>query len=150
MKIVFRMLLIYLLFLIETAIGRPSLDLVLLGIVILSLHDSVVYTLIIGIWAGFLLGLVNPLNFGFHITLITTIAFAINSIKRFIYKYKVYYLSIVFLSLLFKYLMLLIFLHSNYNFLSWLLSIAIVLILAIPVDSLINKIFYPTSIFQQE
>jgi hypothetical protein len=150
MKVIFRMILIYLLFLTETAIARPVLDLVLLGVVVLSLHDSAIDALIIGIWAGLLLGLVNPINFGFHITFITIIAFAVNSIRRFIYKYKAYYLSIVFLSLLFKYLMSLIFLRGSHNFLAWLLSIVIVLILAVPLEILIDKIFYPSSMFQRE
>lgn len=150
MKIFYKLLLIYILFLIETAIVQPSLDLLLLGIVILSLHDSLTNSLIISLWAGFLLGLVSPTSFGFHITIMIIIAFACNNIKRFIYKYKVYFLTILFLSLLFKYLVSLIFLHGTPHFLSWLLSIAIILILAIPLESLITKIFYPPSIFQRE
>lgn len=150
MRLFFKLLLIYLLFLIQTAIPRPSLDLVLLGVVVLSLHDTLANSFIISVWAGFLLGLVNPMSFGFHITIMTIIAYACNNIKRFIYKYKVYFLSIVFLSLLFKYLVSLIFLQANPNFLFWLISIAIVLILAIPVESLTNKLFFPSSGSNQE
>ena len=142
MRIIFRLLLIYLLFLIQTAVARPSLDLVLLGLVIFALHDPPSYALITAIWAGFLLGLVNPISIGFHITVLTAIAFACNNIRRIIYKNIFYFLSIVFFALLFKYLLSLIFLRGGPNFLTWLVSITIILVIAIPIESLIINIFY--------
>ncbi|MBS4015525.1 MAG: hypothetical protein KGZ86_03715, partial [Candidatus Latescibacteria bacterium] len=99
MKIVIRLLIIYLLFLIQTAIGRPQIDLIVLALVIFSLHDPVLYALILGIWGGFLLGLLNPISFGIHIIILTTIAFTSSMIRRFIYKDKIYFLIILLLAL---------------------------------------------------
>jgi hypothetical protein len=117
-----------------------------LGLVIFSLHDTPVFSLILGAWAGILLGLISPVHFGFHIFALTTIAFACNNIRRFIYKYKSYFISILLLALLFKYFLSLIFLGAHQSFLSWIVSVIIILIIAIPLENLIVKLFYPTSV----
>jgi hypothetical protein len=142
MKITIRLLIIYLLFVIQTAIGRPQLDLVVLGLIILSLHDPGLYAMILGIWGGFLLGLLNPMNFGVHIIILTTIAFASSTIRRFIYKDKIYYIIILLLALVFKYLVSLIIIRTTQPFSIWLLQVAIILILAIPFEMFFANIFY--------
>jgi hypothetical protein len=149
MKLIFRLLLLYLLFLIQTAIAKPQLDLVVLGLVIFSLHDTPVFSIILGAWGGILLGLVSPVHFGFHIIALTTIAFACNNIRRFIYKYKTYFISILIIALLFKYVLSLIFLGAQQSFLSWLFATLIILIIAIPLENLIIKVFYPAPIFRR-
>lgn len=143
MKLVLRLLILYILFLIQTAIVRPQFDFVLLGLVIFTLHDPSIFSLILGVWVGILLGLINPIYFGFHIIIITLIAFACNNIRRYIYKYKVYFITILFFALLFKYIVSLIFLRSNQSFFVWFLSTVIILTVAIPLESLILKVFYP-------
>lgn len=142
MKIVFRLLLIYILFLIQTAIPRPQLDLVLLAVVILTLHDPPLYALITACWTGFLLGLLNPLSFGFHIVILTIIAYGCNNIRRFIYKDKIYFIVILLLSILFKYITSLIFLEATQSFITWLIATIIILIISVPLESLISNIFY--------
>jgi cell shape-determining protein MreD len=142
MKILIRLLLLYFLFLIQTSIPKPQLDLVLLALVIFSLHDTSLYSLIMSLWSGFLIGLLNPFSFGFHIVIFTIIAFACNNIRRIIYKDKIYYLFILFLSLLFKYIMSTIIMHGQQWVISWCIATIIILILAIPLESLILNIFY--------
>jgi len=142
MKLLLRLLILYILFLIQTAIIRPQFDFVLLGLVIFTLHDSSIFSLILAVWGGILLGLINPIYFGFHIIIITLIAFACNNIRRYIYKYKVYFITILFIALLFKYIVFLIFLRSNQSFFVWFLSTVIILTVAIPLESLILKVFY--------
>ena len=142
MKVVFRLLLIYVLFLIQTAIPRLQLDLALLAVVILALHDPPLYALITACWTGFLLDLLNPLSFGFHIVIITVIAYGANNIRRFIYKEKIYFIVILLLSILFKYITSLIFLKATQTFLMWFIATVIILIISVPLESLITNIFY--------
>ena len=142
MKLFLRILFLYLIFLTQTAISRPQIDLVLLVLVIFCLHDTLLFSLVLGIWSGILLGLVNPVHFGFHIFAFASIAYASNNIRRFIYKNKTYYLVIVLIAILFKYLLSLIFLGAQHSFLSWLLATLIILITAIPLENLIARIFY--------
>jgi hypothetical protein len=146
MKLAFRILSLYILFLIQCAISRPQIDLLILGLIIFSLHDSMIYSLILSAWCGILLGLVNPVHFGFHIFTLTLIAFGVNNIRRFIYKYRSYFISIIILALLIKYIIVLIFIGAQQSFWHWLLSVLIILILSIPLENLITRIFYPPSI----
>lgn len=142
MRIFLRLLFIYLLFLIQTAITRPQLDLVVLLLVIFSLHDSSLYAIICAIWAGFLLGLVNPIGFGIHIAILTVIAFTSSTVRRFIYKDKIYFIVILLLSLFFKYLVSIVFIRSAQPFSAWLLQVGIILGLAIPIETFFVNIFY--------
>ncbi len=149
MKLVFKILVLYVVFLIQTLITQPQVDLVLLILVIFALHDTQADALILGAWAGILLGLTNPMHFGFHIALMTAIAFASNHIRRFIYKYISYFIGIILIAILFKYLIFLIFLGAQQSFLYWLLGTLIVLVIAIPLENLIVKLFYPTPVFER-
>lgn len=142
MKILFRLIIIYMLFLIQTAIAHPQLDLLVLGLVIFSLHDTSLYAVITGIWAGFLLGLVSPISFGIHIVILTAIAYTSSTIRRFIYKDKIYLIIILLLALLFKYIVSLIFIRSIQPFSAWLLQVLIVLVLAIPLEIFFVNIFF--------
>lgn len=148
MKLFFRLLILYVLFLIQTAITRPQLDLVVLGLIIFSLHDTPIYALILGLWSGILLGLVNPVNFGFHIFAFTTIAYTCNYLRRYIYKYKIYFISILFISLSFRYVLTLIFIRAQQSFLMWLLATAVILTIALPLENFFVKIFYTAPIFR--
>ncbi len=142
MKVFLRLLFVYIFFLIQTAIVRPQLDLVLLLIVVLSLHDTPIYAIVSGVWAGFLAGLVNPVNFGIHIVIFATIAFVLSVIRRFIFKDKIYFIAILILSMLFKYLISLIFIHSIQPFSGWLLQLVVILTLAIPLEIFFINVFY--------
>ncbi|MEO0083341.1 MAG: hypothetical protein ABIK33_03010 [candidate division WOR-3 bacterium] len=142
MKLVFKLLFLYLLFLIQTIINRPQIDLIVLGLVIFSLYDTPITAIVLGIWAGFLLGLVNQAYFGFHIIILTLVAYASNNVHRYLYKYKLYFLAIVLLALLFKYLTTLIILRNVQPFGIWLLSTLIMLLIALPLENLIIKMFY--------
>ncbi len=104
-----------------------------------------VYALTLSAWCGILLGLVNPVHFGFHIFTLTLIAFGTNNIRRFIYKYRSYFIIIIILALLIKYILILIFIGAHQSFWHWLLSVIIILILSIPLENLIIRIFYPYS-----
>lgn len=147
MKLVFRLLTLYILFLIQCAISRPQIDLIILGLIIFSLHDSIIFALILSSWSGILLGLVNPVYFGFHIFTLTLIAFGVNNIRRFIYKYKSYFLSIIVVALFIKYILVLIFIGAQQSFWHWLLSVLIILIISIPLENLITRFFYSASVF---
>lgn len=142
MKLIFRLVVMYLLFLIQTAITRPQLDLVLLGLAIFCLHDTLIFSIILGIWCGILLGLTSPLHFGFHIIALTVIAYACNNIRRFIYKYKSYFIGILLITILIKYILSLIFLGAQQSFASWILATLIILLIAIPLENLFIKVFY--------
>ncbi len=142
MKLIFRLVVLYLLFLIQTAVIRPQLDLVVLGLVIFCLHDTLMFSIILGVWCGILLGLVNPLHFGFHIIVLSFIAYACNNIRRFIYKYKSYFIGILIIAILFKYILSLIFLGAQQSFVSWILATLIILLIAIPLENLTVNVFY--------
>ncbi|MCX7785909.1 MAG: hypothetical protein N2201_06785 [candidate division WOR-3 bacterium] len=142
MRLFFSILFIYILFLIQVSFGQFPLDLTILGLVIFSLYDTAVSSLILGIWTGILWGLINPIYFGFPIIITTIIAYACNSIHRFIYKQRVYLIGIVLVVLIFKYLIGLIFTHSQIRFTNWLLSVIVLIAIALPLEILITKLFY--------
>ncbi len=142
MRLFFSILFLYVLFLIQAVLAPFPLDLVILGLIIFSLHDTTVNSLILGIWTGILLGLINPIHFGFHIIVMAVIAYTSNSIHRFIYRQKIYFIGILLVALIFKYLMSLIIAPNPIQFTHWLLSVIILMAIALPSETLIIKLFY--------
>lgn len=142
MRLFFSIFFLYILFLIQTVLAPFPLDLVILGLIIFSLHDTTINSLILGIWTGILLGLINPIHFGFHIIVMAVIAYTSNSIHRFIYRQKIYFIGILLVALIFKYLMSFIITPGQIRFIYWLLSVIILLAIALPSETLIIKLFY--------
>ncbi|MEO0092076.1 MAG: hypothetical protein ABIK61_05165 [candidate division WOR-3 bacterium] len=142
MRLFFSIIFLYFLFLIQVSCNSFPLDLTILGLIIFSLHETAINSLILGIWSGLLLGLVNPINLGFHIFVMTIIAYASNSIHRFIYKQRVYLIGMLLVALIFKYLVGLIMTPSPMRFISWLLSVIVLTAIALPLEILITKLFY--------
>ncbi len=142
MKIFIRLFFIYLFFLIQIAIRYPPLDLLVLILVIFALHDPTRDALILGTVAGFLMSLANPLNFAIPIFIYATIGFITSITRRFIYKERIYFLLILLISLIFKYLISLLFFKTTPRLTTWLLQTTLILVLAIPLEIFFSKIFY--------
>jgi|UniRef100_A0A7C6A8Y9 rod shape-determining protein MreD len=85
MRTFFRFLIIYLLFLLQTGIGRYAPDLVLLAVLIFALSAAPKTTLGLSLFAGFCLDLVNPMTFGFNLLICLITGFGIQSLQKLVY-----------------------------------------------------------------
>ncbi|MEO0071943.1 MAG: hypothetical protein ABIK10_00685 [candidate division WOR-3 bacterium] len=140
MRLLLRFLVIYLFFMFQYAVVKLPLEILLLVIVILSLYDEPYYALINAFWAGTLLDLAAPLYLGFHVVFFVLVAYSLSNIRRALYNNRIYFLVIVALALITKYLLGLLILKTNIRFVSWLVSFIILLSIAIPLDFLIIRI----------
>lgn len=85
MRVFFRFIIIYILFLIQTGMTRYAPDLVLLAVLIFALSAPQKTTLSLCLFAGFCLDLINPMTFGFNLLICLITGFGIQSLQKLVY-----------------------------------------------------------------
>jgi len=140
MSVFLTLFFIYLAFLIQTAITRYTPDLVLLLLLIFALYESKSVVLILSLFAGFCLDLVNPQIFGFNLMICLLAGFGVNALQEYIYYGNRYLFILLGLVLVIKYLLIFLLFKTSLPFTEIILSGLITLILVFPLHILFRRI----------
>lgn len=143
MRLFWTLLIIYLAFLIQTAITRLTPDLVLLLLLIFALYEKKSLVLISSLFAGFCLDLVNPQVFGFNLLICLLAGFGVNALQEYIYHGSRYLIILLALVLFLKYLLILLLFKTYLPISEVVISGLITLVLVFPLHRLIQH-FIPS------
>lgn len=141
MRIFLTLLFIYFAFLIQTAIKRFTPELVLLLLIIFALYEPKGVVLILGLFAGFCLDLINPKTFGFNLMICLVVGFGVSALQGYIYHGGRYLFILLGLTLVLRYFLAFILLNATLPLIEIIVASLITLILVIPLHSLIQRLF---------
>lgn len=139
MRLFWTLLIIYLAFLIQTAITRYSPDLVILLLLIFALYESKSIVIILSLFAGFCLDMVNPQIFGFNLMICLLAGFGVNALQEYIYYGSRYLIILLALVLFLKYLLILLLFKTYLPISEVIISGLITLVLVLPLHRLIQR-----------
>jgi cell shape-determining protein MreD len=139
MRLFWTLLIIYLAFLIQTAVTRFPPDLVILLLLIFALYESKSIVIILSLFAGFCLDMVNPQIFGFNLMICLLAGFGVNALQEYIYYGSRYLIILLALVLFLKYLLILLLFKTYLPISEVIISGLITLVLVIPLHRLIQR-----------